>query len=207
MELLSRMVDGAGGSLFVVDEDERLRGVVSTDELRPLLRSAASLDALVVAADVMRLEVPRVGPDDGLDEVMKKLARYRHEVPVVAQGRLVGAIWPEDVIARYNEELFKRDMASSMALTFAGQERTVELPGAHGLELAELPVPERYVGRSLKEIDLRQRYASSVLLVRRQEDGEERIVNRVPDGDFAFAAGDILLVLGPAERVRELMRA
>ncbi|MEZ4387188.1 MAG: chloride channel protein [Candidatus Krumholzibacteriia bacterium] len=205
LELVSLMVDGPGETLFVVDDDARLHGIVTTDDLRPLLKTTSALDSLVVALDIMRTDHPQVDPEAGLDEVMKRLASYRHEVPVVADGRLLGAIWPEDVIARYNEELFKRDMASSMALTFAGDERMVDLPGTRGLQLAEMPVPRRYVGKTLREIDLRQRFASSVLLVRRQDKDADEIVDRVPDGDFAFADQDTLLVLGPADRLRALM--
>jgi CIC family chloride channel protein len=206
MELLSAVVDSAGTTLFVVDDEERLRGIITTDDLRPLLRSSASLDSLILAVDIMRLHYPEFHPDDSLDLVMRRLSWYRHEVPVVADGRLLGAIWPEDVIARYNEELFKRDMATTMLTTMGANQSVRDLPGTQGLQLAEMRIPTSFVGRSLKDLDLRRRYESSVLLVRRGRDEKEKIVSRVPGGDFVLEAEDAILVIGPAQQLERMMK-
>lgn len=65
--------------------------------------------------------------------------------------------------------------------------------------LAEVEVPEAFVNRPLKEIDLRNRYGITVLAVRRQ--GEARIN---PSAGDAPASGDVLVLLGPPEAIRKV---
>ena len=73
--------------------------------------------------------------------------------------------------------------------------------------MAEIPVPAQFVGMSLGELDIRNRYAVSVLLIKQKVAGREDLVNAVPDADYVFRPGDVMLVMGPNDRLRELERA
>jgi trk system potassium uptake protein TrkA len=123
---------------------------------------------------------------------------------VTVDGRLTGAIRPEDVINRYNAEVFKRDMAESMAVSVADTGRFTKLPGVSGLSVAEIPVPAAFIGRSCAELDIRNRLGVTLLLVKRREGDDHAIAERVPDADFVFDPGDELLALGPPARLRRL---
>ena len=192
-------------TIFVVDGNDRLLGVINLDDLRPLMQDSSTLDSVLIAHDIMReREYPTVGPDDGLDEVMRQLGRYRFEVPVLSGCRLVGAIWPEDVIERYNTEIFKRDMAENMAVSVSNTGRFTKLPGVSGLSIAEVPVPAAFVGRTCAALDIRKRHGVTLLLIKRRDGADHAIAERVPDADFVFDAGDVLLALGPPDRLRNL---
>ncbi len=206
LTILSALVESSGNSLFVVGGDGALRGTITMEDLRPLLDSTATLERLVLAVDVMKREYPVIRADDSLDHVMRRLSWYRHELPVVEGDRLVGTVWPEDVVSRYNAELFKREMEASMGTSLEAFEHLVEVPGPKGLQLIEMPVPEAFVGKPLREVDLRHRYESNVLLVRRSHGGETELSNHIPDGDFVFTAKDTLFILGPSDELKQLMR-
>jgi trk system potassium uptake protein TrkA len=66
-------------------------------------------------------------------------------------------------------------------------------------EIAEVTAAESYVGKSLKELDLRNRLGVSVLALRR---GAEVLAN--PSADDEVASGDILVMLGRPEAIRKL---
>ena len=67
--------------------------------------------------------------------------------------------------------------------------------------IAEVETPETFVGRSLREIDLRSRYGINALAIRC------RGVTRVnPSPDDALASGDILVLLGPPRAVERFSR-
>ncbi|MBU0741297.1 chloride channel protein [bacterium] len=205
LSLLSVFMTNPTDTFFVVDGTGRLLGVINIDDLRPLMQDPETLDSVLIAYDIMReREFPAVGPEDGLDEVMRQLGRYRFAVPVLAEGRLVGTIWPEDVINRYNAEVFKRDMATSMATSVENTGRFTKLPGVSGLSIAEIPVPAAFVGRSCAELDIRNRLGVTLLLVKRREGDDHAIAERIPDAELVFDAGDIVLALGPPERLRRL---
>jgi Trk K+ transport system NAD-binding subunit len=129
---------------------------------------------------------------------------YRGEIPVLEDGRLVGVIWPKDVIERYNSEIFKRDMAHSMVSSVTPGSRTEVVPAARDAVVAEVPVPSSFVGKTIRELDIRQTYGVSVLMVKQQSlEGRENL-HSTPDADYAFEEDDVMLVMGPNEALRRL---
>ena len=167
-----------------------------------------SVQALVIAEDMMRTSgFPVFSPDDPLDEVMRRFGRYRFTAPVVEDGRIVGTLWPQDVIEAYNAELLRRDMASTMAETVGHGTPARALPGVRGMSLAEVPAPPSFFGRTLGSLDIRNRYGVSLLLIKRRSGIDEEIVDELPDAGFVFEEGDIMLVLGKDERLERFERA
>jgi CIC family chloride channel protein len=202
MPVISRFVERPGDSVLVTDRDQRLLGVITIDDIRPLMTDPESVRGLVIAEDMMRTEgFPVFTPDDPLDEVMRRFGQYRFMAPVVENGRLVGALWPQDVIESYNAEILKRDMASTMAATVGKGPRARALPGVRGMSLAEVPAPASFFGRSLGSLDIRKNFGVSLLLIRRQSADGEQIIDELPDADSVFREGDVMLVLGNEDRI------
>ncbi len=207
--LISKFIDHPGSALFVVDEAEGLVGVVTAEQIRPVMRDPTSLASLIIAEDVMAEgQFPRLAPDDSLAEVMRLLGAYRGEIPVIEDGRIVGVIWPQDVINRYNTEVFKRDMAGGMvsAVSQEGFGAVELVPAARDAVVAEVAVPPRFIGKSIGELDIRGRFHASVLMIKQiQSDGSEHL-ETAPGADYLFKVGDTMLVLGPSEEIAHLRR-
>jgi CIC family chloride channel protein len=202
MPVISRFVDRPGDTVMVTDADQRLLGVITIDDIRPLMTDPESVRGLVIAEDMMRTDgFPVFSLDDPLDEVMRRFGRYRFMAPVVDNGRVVGALWPQDVIESYNSEILKRDMASTMAVTVGNGPRTRALPGVRGMSMAEVPVPASFFGRSLGSLDIRNRFGVSLLLIKRTGDDGEQIIDELPDANSVFQEGDVMLVLGSEDRI------
>jgi trk system potassium uptake protein TrkA len=66
-------------------------------------------------------------------------------------------------------------------------------------ELAEVEVPEAFVGKSLIDLDLRKRYKVSVLAIRRGDD-----IDPNPRAEDTLDSGDILVVIGRPEAVNRV---
>ncbi len=203
--VVAKLIDHPGTTLFVTDDDNRLEGVVTADQIRPVMTDASTLDALLIAQDVMEVaEFPSVAPTDSLADVMRQLGMYRGEVPVLEDGRLIGVIWPKDVIERYNTEIFKRDMARSMVSAVSTNGRSEAVPAAANALVAEVPVPSRFVGKTIRELNIRQSFGVSILMVKQlSQDGVEQL-NAAPASDYAFREGDVLLAMGPDDALRRL---
>ena len=181
--------------------------MITGNQSRLVMADAKSFEAFIIARDMMQeTGFPTVGPADTLADVMRRLARYRGEVPVVEDGRLIGVIWPEDVITRYNAELFKRDMASSMVSTVSRGPRAEPIPAVENTSMVEIPVPMGFTGQSLGSLDIRNRYGVTVLLVKQRAGVREEFVNAVPSADYVFRPGDVMLVMGPDDMLRRLER-
>jgi trk system potassium uptake protein TrkA len=78
--------------------------------------------------------------------------------------------------------------------------RAVELGGS--FVLAEIEAPPAFLGRSLREVDVRRRHGVQVILLRPAGQGADAI--RVPHGDDRLAPGDVLVVAGPADAIERL---
>ena len=207
ISLISKFIDQPGSTLFVVDHDNDLLGVITADQIRPIMGDASSLESLVIAQDVMiEGDFPTVSPGDSLADVMKLMGTYRGEVAVVENGRLTGVIWPSDVIERYNTEIFKREMAHNMASALSPQNATTTVPTVEDNVVAEVRCPDRFIGKTIRELDVRQRFGVSILIVKQSRgDGEERL-ETTPRADYVFHSGDMILVMGPTEELRHLKR-
>jgi CIC family chloride channel protein len=205
--LVGKFIDHPGSTVFVTDEERMLEGLITADQIRPMMQDPAALAALIIAQDVMAEgDFPKVRPDDSLADVMRHLELYRGEVPVLENGRLVGVIWPEDVIERYNTEVFKRDMAGSMASALTPEGTQGLMPAASDTVVAEIGVPARFIGRTIRELNIRQDYGVSVLMVKRTSDDGEEQLDASPTADYVFQLGDVMLVLGRDAEIPHLRR-
>ena len=207
LAVMSRFIDRPGEAVFVVDDDGNLLGSITIDDIRPLMADPQAVSSLIIARDLMREEgFPIFHPDDSLDEVMRGFGNYRFQAPVVEGRRLVGSLWPQDVIETYNAEVLKRDMASRMALTVGNGPVTRPVPGVPNMSMADVQVPLSFVGRSVGSLDIRNRYKVTVLLIKRPGEGGEEILDQLPDADYVLEAGDVMLVMGSESRLRRFER-
>jgi len=202
--LISRFIDHPGSTLFVTDEDGTLHGIITGEEIRPIMQNPAGLEALIIAEDILvQGEYPRVSPRDSLADVMKYLGGYRGEIPVLEEGKLAGVIWPEDVIERYNTEIFKRDMAGSMVSSVQPERHMEPIPAAGNTVVAEVSVPGHFIGRSIGELNIRQDFGVSVLMIK-HTGGEAEELTTTPTAAYVFKTGDVILAFGASDRVRAL---
>lgn len=94
------------GAVVVLDESERLVGIVSERDIaRGLADHGAAL--LEMAADqIMTRDVVTCTPDDGIDKLMRKMTtgRFRH-LPVMSKAKMVGIVSIGDIVKHRLEEL------------------------------------------------------------------------------------------------------
>jgi CIC family chloride channel protein len=203
LSILARLLDYPGNTIFVFDRTDRLTGVITLDTIRYVMAETQALKNLAIAKDIMmEHDYPVFEPDDKLAGVMKRLVGHVHEAPVVRDGKVVGSIWPDDLIAKYNAEVFKRDMATGMGTLMDDKPHRTSVPGIPGLRMAEIKVPYRHAGRTISELDVRRKYGLTILLVRQRGDGGDKMVEAVPTGDTTLQLDDLLLVMGTFEDIR-----
>ena len=113
---IALMVRQHVGSLVVVDEDQRLLGVVSEREIiRALDQGPESLDTVVRA--FMRTDIPVATQEDTVRSVMEVMtvARARH-VPVIAYGCPIGIVSIGDIVkSRLDETIQENTVLKDIA--------------------------------------------------------------------------------------------
>ena len=133
-------------------------------DLPAVFLQADALSSLVVAGELADPRVPTVRPDQDLNAVMRLFdGRNREELPVVEGGRLLGVVSRRHLVEAYNRELMKRDLLSGFSAGVAATEAG-EVSLGEGYRMTEIEAPGEFVGRSIRELDVRSRFDVHVLL-------------------------------------------
>jgi CIC family chloride channel protein len=205
-ELIGLVADHPQSCFYVVGDDRRLEGVIVLAELRKILPDLEGVEALV-ALDLARTDLGTLSPQQDLDTVMRIFAgKNREELPVVEEGRMVGVVSRQHLLDAYNEELLKRDMVSelSSSLTATATE-AVSLGG--DFQMAEIDAPGAFVGRSIRDLDVRARFGGHILLLRRPApSGGGQELEVIPEPDTVVARGDRLVLVARADALGRLRR-
>ncbi|MGI9432574.1 MAG: chloride channel protein [Myxococcota bacterium] len=206
--LIDLVVESDHTEFFVVSDGGRYLGPIYLAELRRLLHEQEHLRSLVVAGDLVVPGRPTVREDDDLDVVMQLFSHHQEveEIGVIAgdDGReLVGSVHKRDVIAAYNQETLRRDLAGGISSTVAvvGKVHEVQLGGDYVVR--DVHAPAAFVGRTLSELDLRARTGVQVLLLKHPDDSHGETI-RVPGASDRIQAGDIMIVAGSREGLERL---
>lgn len=162
---------------------------------------------VLIAGDIAERNVVTVTPEEDCQTVLGKLTWNELQgAPVVDQAnpnKLLGMIWRRDIYAAYHKEVKRRDLASSFAsqITSRRAEDTVQF--MEGYSLAEIPIPSLFVGRSIKDLNIRSKYGIDIILIRDRRH-KEAVPKTIPSPDYVFAQGDSILVLGEIGKINVL---
>ncbi len=179
--------------VYVVNSERQLHGMIRLHDIKNHLKEA--LGPAVIAADVA-VTVPVVHPEQTLAEILPLFDDLEaHELPVVEpdSGRLVGMLNRRDLITALSVEVLQTRNLRAKFVEHQGAEHYVEIPPGH--EIRRVPVPADMVGRSLADIDLRQRTGITVLTILQVRNGREMRTQPTPRS--VLLSTDELIVLGP----------
>jgi len=186
--------------IYVTNPTGALIGVIHLHDIKGYL-ATPELGAAVIAAD-LAVETPRALPQQTLAETIHKFDDPEvHELPVVDPntGMPIGIVDRRDFITVLSVEVLDSPQIRAKFVEPGGAQHFVELPAGHAL--ARIPVPEEFVGLSLRAADYRAATGLSVLTIVRSESGKESRL--LPDPDMILLAKDRLIVMGASVDIEE----
>jgi CBS domain-containing protein len=206
-EVFRKSLDGSMIHQYVVDQRDRLLGVITLRRLKNLFGEEGVDEAPLVAADVMKSPVTAVTLDDTLETAMAHISRMDVEMlPVVdADFKLVGCITRHDIMVFFEYEILK-DHQLGMKFVMREQPEEaefIELPEGHAVAVVE--VTRFLEGKTLRELDLRATAGLNVVGVRRRT--AEGIVRLAPDPGRPFQLGELLVVVGDGKAIESFRKA
>jgi hypothetical protein len=202
--LVDLVVSSPQNEFFVVREGREYVGTISVRQLRRVILDRDWLDQLIIAGDMADITYPSLNEEDNLDLAMKLFARDVEELPVLAEGKLAGSVRKADVLDLYNREVMRRDLSSGFHGALTWVERTKSIDLGEGYVMAELEAPPHFVGKTLRELNVRTNYGVEVVLIKRSKQGgkESTIVS---PADYPIEHGDVLLLAGRRDQVKQLV--
>ena len=115
-------------------------------------------------------------------------------------GRILKALGVNEVVHP------EKDSAARLAQRLARQDVLEYLPLLPGYSIVEIAAPAEFVGKSLRELALRNRLKVQLIAIHRGS-GAEREIKIVPRAEDVIQDGDLLILLGEdrdLDRVREI---
>ncbi|MDD4013014.1 MAG: TrkA family potassium uptake protein [Candidatus Omnitrophica bacterium] len=108
----------------------------------------------------------------------------------------------------------ERDMGIRLANTLLSVSDTVidHIGIADSASIIELIAPDEFVGKTLRDLDVRAQYGVNVIAVKKQpEEGEEdvpgsRKINASPMADYVVEKDDVLVLFGENDKIEEMKK-
>ncbi|MBI4264172.1 MAG: TrkA family potassium uptake protein [Acidobacteria bacterium] len=99
----------------------------------------------------------------------------------------------------------EREMAVRVAHSLALPNAIDYIELSKDFSIVEVPAPEAFVGKTLKQLELRPRYGLTLVAIKRQSHpGGPVVTNITPSAEEMIKEGDVLALLGSTERLTEL---
>jgi trk system potassium uptake protein TrkA len=197
----------AGKDVIAIDSDPE-----AVREAAEFARAAVTADATdpdaLASVGLAEVDVAIVGLGERLD-IITLAALHLKEigVPYIAvkalseeHGRILKALGVHEVVHP------EKDSAIRLARKLSRQDVIEYLPLLPGYSIVEIKAPAEFVGKSLKELALRNRLRIQLIAIHRGT-GDKRDIKIVPRAEDVIDADDLLILLGEdrdLERFREI---
>jgi trk system potassium uptake protein TrkA len=199
---VARTLFERGHEVLAIDRDKDMTEAAKNFATNAVTTEAAVKENLLVLG-VSEMDVVVVSVGHELEaSVMTVL--YLHELGVkriVAKAlsddhaKVLEAVGATEVI--YPE----KDMAIRTALRLSSPDVIEYLPLVSGITIQEIAPPVKFIGKSLKELDLTNKYGLQVIAIK--EVISDRITF-IPKADFVIKDSDILVIIGEEKRLSKL---
>ncbi len=209
-DLISKLLESPHTTFYTINDKGKITGLITENELRPLISEYENVKGMIVANDIAIKNVNVIYPNENLNDVLKKFEQANiDEFPVVDprdNTKILGTISRQAIIKAYNKESIKYDLASGMAsqLNFVDQDSVSTV--AKGYSIIEKRALPEFVGKSLVELRLRNKYGLEVLMIKKKKspfsDEEEKII--APDPNYVIKEGDLLVLFGTDEAIEKI---
>ena len=185
---------------YVVTENGDLVGSLSTHLVKDVLSADEDLNRLIIARDLLVPSEEVVTPETTLADCMHKFERVESDhLPVIegnGSNKLIGTISRKEIIKLYNREILRKDVLGVKYVRELGSEKfrnLVQLPSDFKIDF--VPVPVVFIGKSIKTLDIRAKYKTNILAVKKKL-SDIGLTSELPDPDRIFEEGDILIIAG-----------
>ena len=203
-EVINNVISGHDPYFPVVDKKDNLTGIISLHDIKEHLFERDILQDLLIAKDVANHNFQSVTVEDNCQKVLDILTIENLEgLPVVdskKQKKIIGMIWRKDILDAYNVEIERRDITSSFASKITMKNIDSEVHFIEGYSLTEIPVPKRFVGKSIRDLDIRAKYSIDILLIRANTDSGSKI-KAMPKPDYIFSYNDSIVISGEIGKI------
>ncbi len=208
-KVLNKMMESSKSSFYTIDGNEMLTGIITENEIRPIITEYEHIREMIVAGDIALKQITPIYESDDLDHVMKI---FEHkdvdELPVVSidnNKKIIGTISRHDVIKAYNKENLKQNLVEGFARDLKNIDLIKESKVMEGFSIIEKKPAREFVGITIAQTALRNKYGLEILMIKKDESPYSENSNKqqyiIPTPDYVIKEDDLLVLLGADEKI------
>lgn len=191
-----------GNEVLAVDTDEKRIEEIKTSVSRAVIMDAANKENLQ-ALGIQDMDVAIVSSGPELESSILTTL-FLHEL---GTKRIIAKALTEDhakilrAIGATQVIFPEKDMAIRTALKLSSPNILEFLPLISGVIIEEVAAPEKFIGKSLKELDLRNNYGIQIIAIK------ELIPEKtafIPKADFVIKDSDVLIIMGQEKELAKI---
>jgi trk system potassium uptake protein TrkA len=101
----------------------------------------------------------------------------------------------------YQKEVENREMTTNLASSITTTKIKPHIRFMEGYSIAEIEPPKSFIGKSIKELDIRKKYGVDILSIKTND---RQDVKAIPEATHIFSEGEILIVAGEVGNINVL---
>jgi CIC family chloride channel protein len=203
-QIVNRIIRGKEADFPIVDSEGHVSGMISIHDIKDYLYERESLQNLLIAGDISNPNFESISPEENCQAALDKLRKYSFDgLPVVADtnsNKIIGVIWRKDIQDAYDREIERRELTSNLASLITMKEEEPMVHFMEGYSIIEITPPKSFIGKSIRDLNIRRQYGVDVLSIKIKEKKGEKI-NAIPSPEYIIKADDTLIIAGEIKNI------
>lgn len=206
-DIVNKMITSMSQYFIVTDKKGYVTGILSLNDIKDQLFERDILQNVLIAKDIASGEVETISLDENCQDALDKMNILNIDgLPVVDKqkpDRVIGMIWRKDIFDAYNKEVERQDLTATFASKITMKNISDDVHFIEGHAISEIPAPKKFIGKSIKELNIRAKYGVDVILIR-SNTGSGSKVKAIPSPDYIITFNDSLIVAGEIGKINLL---
>ncbi|HPW58074.1 MAG TPA: TrkA family potassium uptake protein [Candidatus Rifleibacterium sp.] len=210
---LASSIFAKGGEVMAIDKDPEAVDAVK-DHVSQAVQCDCTNEKALRELGVQDLDVAIVAVGDNIETsilvtaILKRLGVHRilSRALTKMQGQILSEVGAHEVFS------LEEQMGEQIADRLISPHILESIKLSSGHSLTELEPPSAFIGKSLKELNVRAHYGVNVIAIKTRkpainEKGEnivKMVLNDLPSPDEKISPNDILVLVGRDEKIRQL---
>jgi len=191
----------------VVNSKDDVLGIISINSIKDYLFDKDSLKNVLIAADIANTNIEPLTEDDTCQTALDRMSRLKVEcLPVIASEKsrkIIGMLSSTDIQSAYQKEIDRREISENLASSIVMKENETNIHFIEGYSINEIHAPNSFVGKSIRNLNIRARYGVDVLSIKQKINHDEKITP-IPSPDYCINEKDVLIVAGEIKNINLL---
>ncbi len=210
IKIISTFLESHHDIVYVTNDNNELVGLIKEKDIRSILTDYEVLKHLFIIKDIYDPKIILIDSEDTLDNALHLMLKNNlTEISVIdystGKQKILGILTLNEIQSILTKENFRRQFTSILSQELRTLHLSNSIEIAEGYSIREIKVPNKLIGKNLKETRARNLYNVEILIIKKDQNKESQKNNDTTiitaDPNYVFEKNDILIVLGRNENI------